>query len=164
MKKPLIYTLIGIVGIFIIAFIYFNTYETTPVMKNVENIHLEFLNIDENGKFSDPNDRTKRKVTDPADKDFLITFFNNEFKIGLFACDCPHGDIIITFEADNKQYVFELAVGVRGDPNIYYCNAGNHCDYADEQLAELLAFFSKFDETANYNLDFFIGTLSDTSH
>jgi len=135
-----------------LVLVYFNTYEKTPAIDNVNNVFVEFTIVNKDGQ---RQSKTKRKqITEHSDKDYLINFFNSRFQLDAsFGCGCPHDDIIITFDTDGGEHIFGLGAGINGDPNIYYYNADNSCQYSNKQLLELLTFFSKFEETNHYDIE-----------
>ena len=163
MKKRLIYiagAILVIICIVVLLFAFLDSYIRTPIMRNVTNVYLDFAQISDD-KRNHTGERTRIKITDNDDKNYLIKFFNSQFELGdLFGC-CPHWDIFVIFETYTVEHKFGLGIGLIGDPSMYYYNANTNCNFTNEQLLELLTFLLKFDEAANYDVQWLISYLEE---
>ncbi len=137
-----------IIVIIVIAIFFISRKEKTPVIKNVTSVYLEFVEADRLWDGGGSAEYTRKEITDPTDKEYLIDLFDNEYELDELTCGCPCDNIKIVFDTVDAVHTF--GVGVVGDGNFIYYNSGKYLGIPHESYMELMRFFSKFDETADY--------------
>ena len=123
----------------------------TPALTNVSAVYLEFVEADALWGGGDSAEYTRREITDEADKDYLIDLFGKGYELYNYKCGCPCDNIRVVFKTILGDRTF--GVGVTGDGNMIYHNAFDEYKYfgvSFEEYDELMTFFSKFEETADY--------------